>query len=107
MPRRTGPRIGGLLNATFGTLTEFIVMFALLRAGHTDLLKASIVGSILISLLLTLGAAILFGGIRNGMQRFDQQSVGHGHDHDDTGGGRSHGANVLLGDHPATGESDL
>jgi Ca2+:H+ antiporter len=73
---RTGPKIGGLLNATFGTLTEFIVMFALLRAGHTDLLKASIVGSILISLLLTLGAAILFGGIRNGTQRFDQQSVG-------------------------------
>jgi Ca2+:H+ antiporter len=72
----TGPKIGGLLNATFGTLTEFIVMFALLRAGHTDLLKASIVGSILISLLLTLGAAILFGGIRNGTQRFDQQSVG-------------------------------
>src|SRR5262245_41253158 len=73
---RTGPRIGGLLNATFGTLTEFIVMYALLRAGHIDLLKASIVGSILISLLFTLGAAILFGGIRNGMQRFDQQSVG-------------------------------
>jgi Ca2+:H+ antiporter len=73
---RTGPRIGGLLNATFGTLTELIVMFALLRAGQTELLKASIVGSILISLLLTVGAAILFGGIRNGMQRFDQQSVG-------------------------------
>jgi Ca2+:H+ antiporter len=73
---RTGPRIGGLLNATFGTLTELIVMFALLRTGQTELLKASIVGSILISLLLTVGAAILFGGIRNGMQRFDQQSVG-------------------------------
>src|SRR4030095_16081669 len=41
---RTGPRIGGLLNATFGTLTEFIVMYALLRAGHTDLFKASIIG---------------------------------------------------------------
>ena len=73
---RTGPRIGGLLNATFGTLTELIVMFALLRTGQTELLKASIVGSILISLLLTVGAAILFGGIRHGMQRFDQQSVG-------------------------------
>jgi Ca2+:H+ antiporter len=73
---RTGPRIGGLLNATFGTLTEFIVMYALLRAGHIDLLKASIVGSILISLLFTLGAAVLFGGIRHGLQRFDQQSVG-------------------------------
>ncbi len=73
---RTGPRIGGLLNATFGTLTELIVMFALLRTGQTELLKASIVGSILISLLVTVGAAILFGGIRHGMQRFDQQSVG-------------------------------
>jgi Ca2+:H+ antiporter len=73
---RTGPRIGGLLNATFGTLTEFIVMYALLRAGHTELLKASIVGSILISLLLTLGAAVLSGGIRHGLQRFDRQSVG-------------------------------
>lgn len=73
---RSGPKIGGLLNATFGTLTEFIVMFALLRSGQTELLKASIVGSILISLLLTVGTAMLFGGIRNGMQRFDQQSVG-------------------------------
>lgn len=73
---RTGPRIGGLLNATLGTLTELIIMFALLRSGQTELLKASIVGSILISLLLTVGTAMLFGGVRNGMQRFDQQSVG-------------------------------
>jgi Ca2+:H+ antiporter len=72
----TGPRIGGLLNATLGTMTELIVMFALLRSGQIQLLKASIVGSILISLLLTVGVALLFGGITNGMQRFDRQSVG-------------------------------
>jgi Ca2+:H+ antiporter len=71
-----GPKIGGLLNATLGTLTEFIIMFALLRSGQTELLKASIVGSLLISLLLTVGAAILFGGLRHGMQRFDKESVG-------------------------------
>jgi Ca2+:H+ antiporter len=71
-----GPKAGGLLNATLGTLTELIIMFALLRSGQTDLLKASIAGSILISLLLTVGAAILFGGLRHGMQRFDKQSVG-------------------------------
>jgi Ca2+:H+ antiporter len=71
-----GPKIGGLLNATLGTLTELIIMFALLRSGQTALLKASIVGSILISLLLTVGAAILFGGLRHGMQRFDKESVG-------------------------------
>jgi Ca2+:H+ antiporter len=73
---RTGPKIGGLLNATLGTLTELIIMFALLRSGQIDLLKASIVGSILISLLFTVGVAVLFGGIRNGMQLFDRQSVG-------------------------------
>jgi len=72
----TGPRIGGLLNATLGTMTELIIMFALLRSGQIQLLKASIVGSILISLLFTVGVAVLFGGIKNGMQRFDQQSVG-------------------------------
>ena len=72
----TGPKIGGLLNATLGTMTELIIMFALLRSGQIQLLKASIVGSILISLLFTVGVAVLFGGIRNGMQRFDRQSVG-------------------------------
>ncbi len=71
-----GPKAGGLLNATLGTLTELIIMFALLRSGQVELLKASIVGSILISLLLTVGAAILFGGLRNGIQRFDKESVG-------------------------------
>ena len=70
-----GPKTGGLINATLGTLTELIIMFALLRSGQTELLKASIVGSILISLLLTVGAAILFGGLRHGMQRFDKESV--------------------------------
>ena len=73
---RMGPRIGGLLNATLGTMTELIIMFALLRSGQIQLLKASIVGSILISLLFTVGVAVLLGGIRNGMQRFDRQSVG-------------------------------
>jgi Ca2+:H+ antiporter len=72
----TGPRIGGLLNATLGTLTELIIMFALLRSGQIHLLKASIVGSILISLLFTVGFAILLGGIRNGRQQFDRQSIG-------------------------------
>jgi Ca2+:H+ antiporter len=72
----TGPRIGGLLSATLGTMTELIIMFALLRSEQIVLLKASIVGSILISLLFTVGFAILLGGIRNGTQRFDRQSVG-------------------------------
>lgn len=70
-----GPKTGGLLNATLGTLTELIIMFALLRSGQIAILKASIIGSILISLLVTVGAAILFGGLRHGIQRFDKESV--------------------------------
>ena len=71
----TGPKIGGLLNATLGTLTEFIIMFALLRSGQIDVLKASIVGSVLLSLLVIIGAALLLGGLKNGIQRFDEKSV--------------------------------
>ncbi len=34
-----GPKTGGLLNATLGTLTELIILFALLRSGQIELLK--------------------------------------------------------------------
>jgi Ca2+:H+ antiporter len=39
-------------------------------------LKASIIGTILISLLLTVGVALLFGGLKNGVQRFDARNLG-------------------------------
>ena len=55
---------------------RILLLFALLRSGQIQLLKASIVGSILISLFFTVGVAVFFGGIRNGMQRFDRHSVG-------------------------------
>lgn len=71
----TGPKIGGLLNATLGTLTEFIIMLALLRSGQIEILKASIIGSVLLSLLVIIGAALLLGGLKNGTQRFDEKSV--------------------------------
>lgn len=72
----TGPKIGGLLNATLGTLTEIIILYALLRSGQIEVLKASIIGAILMSLLLAIGLALLFGGMKNGIQKFDAKSVG-------------------------------
>lgn len=71
----TGPKVGGLLNATLGTLTEFIIMLALLRSGQIDILKASIVGSVILSLLVIIGVALLLGGLKNGTQRFDEKTV--------------------------------
>ncbi|MFN3928607.1 MAG: calcium/proton exchanger, partial [Thermoflexus sp.] len=70
---RTGPLVGGLLNATLGNAAELIIALAGIRAGLLDLVKASITGSILGNLLLVLGLSLLVGGWRHGIQRFSRQ----------------------------------
>lgn len=69
----TGPKIGGLLNATLGNAAELIIAIVAIRAGLLDLVKASITGSILGNLLLVMGASLLFGGLRHGRQRFNRE----------------------------------
>jgi len=56
---RVGPRLGGLLNATFGNITELIVCVLLIRADNFFIVKASLIGSILGNLLLVLGIGSL------------------------------------------------
>ncbi len=73
---RTGPRIGGLLNATLGNAAELIVAIFAIKEGLLELVKASITGSILGNLLLVLGGSLLFGGIKNGIQEFDRRQSG-------------------------------
>ena len=68
---RTGPTIGGLLNATFGNATELIIAFFALSAGKFDVVKASITGSIIGNLLLVLGLAVFLGGLRYPKQTFN------------------------------------
>jgi Ca2+:H+ antiporter len=59
---RLGPRRGGLLNATFGNLTELIVGVFLVAAGDVAILKATLIGSIVGNLLLVLGLSFAAGG---------------------------------------------
>src|SRR5438270_7230455 len=73
---RAGPRVGGLLNATFGNVTELIIAVLLIAAGQFDVVKASLVGSILGNLLLVLGASYLAGGFRFKEQRFNARAAG-------------------------------
>ncbi len=68
----TGPKIGGLLNATLGNAAELIITIVAIRAGLLDLVKASITGSIIGNLLLVLGFSLLLGGLKNGSQRFNR-----------------------------------
>ena len=65
MAHRSGPGIGALLNATFGNAAELIIGFVALRAGETEIVKASLTGSILGNMLMVLGLAMLVGGWRH------------------------------------------
>jgi Ca2+:H+ antiporter len=71
----TGPRIGGLLNATLGNAAELIITIVAIRAGLLDLVKASITGSILGNLLLVMGFAFCVGGVKHGRQTFDRRNA--------------------------------
>jgi Ca2+:H+ antiporter len=78
LAHRTGPKLGGLLNATLGNAAELIITIFAIREGLLELVKASITGSIIGNLLLVMGMAFLLGGIRNGVQSFNrQQAMNH------------------------------
>jgi Ca2+:H+ antiporter len=68
---RSGPGIGGLLNVTFGNAPELIIALFALGAGLHEVVKASIIGSIIGNILLVLGAAMLVGGLGRERQTFN------------------------------------
>lgn len=71
----TGPKVGGLLNATLGNAAELIITIVAIREGLLELVKASITGSILGNLLLVLGMSMVLGGIRHGIQKFERRQA--------------------------------
>jgi Ca2+:H+ antiporter len=72
---RTGPGIGGLLNVTFGNAPELIIAFFALIEGLQEVVKASIVGSIIGNILLVMGAAMLVGGLPRDKQTFSRTAA--------------------------------
>lgn len=66
----SGPRVGGLLNATFGNAVELIISIFTLKAGLVGIVLASLTGSVLGNLLLVLGLSFFAGGIKFKRQRF-------------------------------------
>jgi Ca2+:H+ antiporter len=70
-----GAAAGGLLNATFGNAPELIIAFFALRAGLTEVVKASLVGSILGNVLAVLGISFLAGGWRREHQQFNSTAA--------------------------------
>jgi Ca2+:H+ antiporter len=72
---RAGPGIGGLLNVTFGNAPELIIAFFALQKGLQEVVKASLVGSVIGNSLLVLGASMLFGGIGRDRQTFNRTAA--------------------------------
>nr|XP_043608940.1 vacuolar cation/proton exchanger 3-like [Erigeron canadensis] len=71
----TGATVGGLLNATCGNATELIIAIFALIENKVDVVKYSLLGSILSNLLLVLGTSLLCGGLANisREQKFDRK----------------------------------
>lgn len=72
---RSGPGVAGLLNVTFGNAPELIIAFFALLDGLQEVVKASLVGSIIGNSLLVLGAAMLAGGWKRTRQTFDRTAA--------------------------------
>jgi Ca2+:H+ antiporter len=72
---RAGPGIGGLLNVTFGNAPELIIAFFALLEGLQEVVKASLVGSVLGNSLLVLGASMLVGGWKREKQTFNRTAA--------------------------------
>ena len=72
---RSGPALGGFLNATFGNAAELIIALVALGNGRVALVKASITGSIVGNLLLVLGLSFFVGGLGRKTQTFHRTAA--------------------------------
>jgi Ca2+:H+ antiporter len=78
LAEKMGEGVGGLLNATFGNAAELIIATMALNRGLTDVVKASITGSIIGNILLVFGLSALCGGLKYPAQRFNQTAASLG-----------------------------
>jgi Ca2+:H+ antiporter len=73
---RSGPGIGGLLNVTFGNAPELIIALFALNEGLHEVVKASLIGSVIGNILLVMGASMFVGGIGREKQTFSRIGIG-------------------------------
>jgi Ca2+:H+ antiporter len=74
--QRVSTTVSALINATFGNTFEFLIAIFSLRQGLVDLVKFSMVGSIVVNVLLLIGLSMFSGGLKYKEQRFNKDSAG-------------------------------
>ena len=76
LAERAGSAIGGLLNVSFGSISELLLSLFVLAQGDVAVVKAQITGSIIGTSLLGLGLAMLIGGFKRERQTFNRANTG-------------------------------
>ena len=76
LARRVSNTVSALINATFGNAIEFFIAIFSLRNGLVELVKSSLIGSIILNVLLLIGLSMVFGGTKYKEQRFNKDSAG-------------------------------
>ncbi|KAI9235154.1 MAG: Sodium/calcium exchanger protein-domain-containing protein [Podila humilis] len=72
---RLGENLGALLNASFGNAVELIMAVIALKEGEIEVVKASVLGSVLSNLLLVMGFCFVCGGVKYKVQNFNQTAA--------------------------------
>jgi Ca2+:H+ antiporter len=72
---RIGRGLNGLLQSLLGNLPEIFVILFALKAGLYEIVKATIVGSVIANILLVMGIAFVVGGRKYGRQTFNVVSA--------------------------------
>lgn len=72
----SGPRIGGLLNATFGNVPDLLVGYFGIQSGLFAFVKATLIGAIISNTGLIVGLSFLVAGLRHGFVRFNARQAG-------------------------------
>jgi Ca2+:H+ antiporter len=73
----SGTTIASLLNVTFGNAAEIIIGIVALSAGLVNLVKASIIGSVIGNILLIFGLSLVVGGLKQKEQFFNKENTGY------------------------------
>ncbi len=73
---QSNPTVGGLVSATFGNIIELFIAILALRQGLIEVVKGSIIGSIVGNILLLIGLSIMVGGFKYKHQRFNKEAIG-------------------------------
>ena len=76
LAEHAGSAVGGLINVTFGNAAELILAIFVLSSGKTEVVKATITGSIIGNSLLGLGLAVLAGSVGRTRQTFKRERAG-------------------------------